>query len=235
MNKKIPIISLAGVAVAQAAVFSSGELDFGVHFEDGEIEVEAHVVSGVVDGVQTDDVEFEASDIKVLVSADRQFTATPALSVSGAAAGEPLWILPQSQITGVPYVALASEELTPGDWDTAITFSLGSVTSPSGNGTFSMWANDALGSPVFHFSSSNSGGTNDDNNFLSSFSHDHVNWGFTEPGEWLVELSVSGTPAGAPSPVSTSEMLSFNVIPEPATSLLAGLSALCVVVRRSRK
>jgi surface-anchored protein len=130
---------------------------------------------------------------------------------------------------------LASEELTPGDWDTAITFTLGSVTSPSGNGTFSMWANDGLGIPTFHFSSTNPGETNDNNNFLSNFSHDHVNWGFTEPGEWLVELTASGTPAGAGSPVSATETLSFSVIPEPSTSLLAGLSVLGLVVRRKRK
>ena len=235
MKKTIPIMILAGAAVTQAAVFSSGELDFGVHFEGGELELEGHVVSGIVDGVQTDDVEFEVSELQVLVGADRRFAATPALAVSGAAAGEPLWVLPQSQVAGVPYVALASEELTAGDWDTAITFTLGSVTSPSGNGTFSMWSNDALGSPLFHFSSTNSGGTNDSNNFVSNFSHDHVNWGFTEPGQWLVELTASGTPTGALTTVSATETLSFNVIPEPATSLLSGLSALCLVRRRNRK
>lgn len=235
MKKKILLMSLAGVAAGQAALFSSGELDFGVHFEGGELEIEAHVVSGVLDGVQTDDEEFEASEIQVLVRADRQFVATPALAVSGAAAGDPLWILPQSQVAGVPYVALASEELTAGDWATAITFSLGSVTSPSGSGTFSMWNSDPVGNPLFHFSSSDPGATNDQNKFLSNFSHDHVNWGFTEPGEWLIELTASGTPAGAQSPVSATATLSFSVIPEPSTSLLAGLSILCLAGRRSRK
>ena len=234
MKKTIPLISLAGMAVSHAAVFSAGELDFGVHFEGGELELEAHVVSGVVDGAQTDDVEFEASELQVLVGADREFAANANLTAAGVAAGESLWILPQSQVVGVPYVALASEELTAGDWDTAITFTLGNVTSPSGNGTFLMWANDGLGTPTFHFSSSDPGATNDNNNFLSNFSHDHVNWGFTEPGEWLVELTASGTPAGAGAPVSATETLSFSVIPEPSTSLLAGLSLLGLVARRKR-
>ena len=233
MKKTISLITLAGLTATHAAVFSSGELDFGVIIEDGELELEAHVVSGVVDGIQTDDVEFEASSLQVLAAADRQFSSLSDLPAAGVTTGDPLWILPQSQVAGVPYVALASEELTAGDWSTAITFTLGTVTSPSGAGTFSMWTTDGLGDPTFYFSSTNAGATSANNQFVSNFSHDHVNWGFTQPGEWLVELSASGT-HNTLGEISATETLSFTVIPEPSSSLLIALSILGFVTRRKR-
>jgi len=234
MKKLIPLISLAGVAVSQAAVFSSGELDFGVIIEGGELELEGHVVSGVVDGVQTDDVEFEVGDLEVLAGADRMITVQSGLPAAGVNTGDSLWILPQSQIVGVPYVALASEELTASDWSTFITFTLGSVTSPSGSGTFSMWSNDGLGNPTFYFSSTNAGATDDNNQFESAFSHDHVNWGFTEEGDWSVEITASGT-HNTLGDLSATETISFTVVPEPSTALLAGISALGLIARRKRK
>lgn len=234
MKKMVSFLTLASITATQAAVFSSGELDFGVILEGGELELEAHVVSGVVNGVQTDDVEFEVSSLTVLAGADRQFSAMANLPAAGVMTGDSLWILPQSQVAGVPYVALASEELTAGDWSTSITFSLGTVTSPTGTGTFSMWTNDGLGNPTFYFSSADAAATDDNNQFVSSFSHDHVNWGFNEPGEWLVELTAAGThnTLGA---LTATETLSFRVIPEPSTSLLASLSILGLIARRKRQ
>lgn len=233
MKKTVSILTFAGITATQAALFSSGELDFGVILEGGELELEAHVVSGVVDGVQTDDVEFAVSSITVLAGANREFSSAVNRPAAGIMAGDSLWILPQSQVAGVPYVALASEELTASDWSTPITFTLGSVTSPTGSGTFSMWTNDGLGEPTFYFSSTNAAATNNNNQFFSSFTHDHVNWGFTEPGDWLVELTATGThnTLGA---LSATETLSFSVIPEPSTSLLAGLSVLGLIARRKR-
>lgn len=233
MKKTIPLITLAGMTISQAAIFSSGELDFGVILEGGELELEAHVVSGIVDDTQTDDVEFEVSQIQVLTGADREFTADASHVPAGFVSGSSLWILPQSEVVGVPFVALASEELTPSDWSSAITFTLGTVTSPSGNGTFAMWTFDALDNPTFHFSSSEPTATDNNNQFVSNFSHDHVNWGFDEAGTWSIELTASGNLADS-SLVSTTETLTFIVIPEPSTALLAGISLLGFAARRRR-
>jgi len=236
MKKTISLMSLAGVAAAQAAVFTSGELDFGVIVEGGELHLEGHVVSGVVDGNPTFDVEFEAGDLDVIAGADREFIASTASTAAGVGIGDSIWILPQSQVVGVPYVALASEELTPGDWNTPITFSLGTVTSPSGSGTFSMWATTG-GLPsvdTYYFSSTDPGATDNNNQFVSNFSHDHVNWGFTEPGVWSVEVSAAGT-HGTLGELRATETLTFTVIPEPSTSLLVGFSTLGLLIRRKRK
>lgn len=230
----MPLLALAGIGTAPAALFTAGELDFGVKLHDGEFEFEAHVHDGVVGGVSVPEAEYELADLTVLAGADREMTVSTDLPAAGVLTGDPLWILPQSQVAGVPYVALASEELTAGDWTTAITFTLGTVTSPSGSGTFSMWTTDGLGAATFYFSSSDPGATNNANQFVSDFGHSHVNWSFTEPGDWQVELTAAGTHVTL-GDQTTTDTLNFSVIPEPSSSLLISLAALGAAVRRRSK
>ncbi|MGD1979630.1 MAG: choice-of-anchor M domain-containing protein [Akkermansiaceae bacterium] len=231
MKKIVPLLALAGVGSSQAVLFTAGELDFGVILEGSDFELEAHDVDN--------DIEYEVADITVLTGADREFTATTDLPGAGVTTGDSLWILPQENVVGVPYVALASEELLDIgngalDWSTNITFTLGTVTSPSGSGTFSVWSTDGLGINTFIFSSTNPGATANNNNFESSFGHDHVNWGFTEPGVWSVDLTASGTHVTL-GELTTTETLTFNVIPEPSTGLMALLSVVGLSMVRRRK
>lgn len=230
----LSLLALAGVAPAHAALFTSGELDFGVKLHDGEFEFEAHVHDGIIDGVEVEEGEFELSGLTVLAGADREVAAPGNLPAAGVLAGESLWILPQSQVTGVPYVALASEELIGSEWTTPITFTLGTVTSPTGGGTFSMWTTDGLGTPTFFFSSADASATDDNNQFVSNFGHNHVNWGFTEPGLWQVELVATGT-HGTLGELSATDTLNFSVIPEPSSTLLLSLAGMGLAVHRRRK
>ena len=233
MKTTVTLLSACALSSASAAVFSSGELDFGVILENNALEIEAHVVSGIVDGNQTTDVEMETEDLQVLAGMDRRFAAPAGFAAAGVSQGESLWILPQSEVAGVPYVALASEELTAADWSSSITFTLGSVTSPSGNGTFSMWESGSVGGQTFHFSSTNAGATANNNSYVSNFSHNHVNWGFSEPGEWTVELQAAGTHSTL-GMLQTSSNLRFSVVPEPSSALLFGISILGVFGRRRK-
>jgi len=231
MKKIVPLLALAGVGSSQAVLFTAGELDFGVILEGSDFELEAHDVDN--------DIEYEVADITVLTGADREFTAATDLPGAGVTTGDSLWILPQENVAGVPFVALASEELLDIgngalDWSTNITFTLGTVTSPSGSGTFSVWSTDGLGINTFIFSSTNPGATANNNNFESSFGHDHVNWGFTEPGVWSVDLTASGTHVTL-GELTTTETLTFNVIPEPSTGLMALLSVVGLSMVRRRK
>jgi surface-anchored protein len=231
MKKIVPLLAIAGVGSSQAVLFTAGELDFGVILEGSDFELEAHDVDN--------DIEYEVSEITVLAGADREFTVTSDLPGAGVVTGESLWILPQENVPGVPFVALASEELLDigggaSDWSTNITFTLGSVTSPSGSGTFSVWTTDGLGANTFIFSSTNPGATDNGNAFESTFGHDHVNWGFTEPGDWSVELTASGT-HNTFGPLSATETLTFSVIPEPSTGMMALLSVVGLSLVRRRK
>lgn len=241
MKKIVPLLTLAGLHSARAALFSSGELDFGVILDEetGDFELEAHVVNGVVDGVSTVDVEFEVSNLTVLAGPGLEISAPTNLPAAGVAAGESLWILPQSNVPGVPYVALASEELLDvgngaTDWTTNITFTLGSVTSPSGTGIFSLWTTDGLGGNTFFFSSTEPSLTEKSNQLESLFGHDHFSWGFNEPGMWSVELTAAGNHVTF-GDLRATETLTFNVIPEPSTSLMTHLSVLGISVVRRRK
>lgn len=233
-----PLLALAGLGSASGALFTAGELDFGVKLHDGEFEFEAHVHDGIIDGVEVEEGEFEVGGLVVLTGADREIAAPTDLPGAGVVTGQSLWILPQSQVVGVPFVALASEELLDigngaADWTTNITFTLGSVTSPSGSGTFSTWTTDGLGAATFIFSSTNPGETANNNAFESGFEHDHMNWGFTETGLWSVELTASGNHLTL-GEVSTTETLTFNVIPEPSTGIMALLSMVGLSLLRRR-
>jgi surface-anchored protein len=229
----MPLLALAGIGSAPAALFTAGELDFGVKLHDGEFEFEAHVHDGIIDGVEVEEGEFEVAGLTILAGADRRFSAPADLPAAGVLSGDPLWILPQANVPGVPFVALASEELASGDWITPITFTLGTVTSPSGAGTFSMWETDGLGNPTFFFSSTNPGDTDANNQFVSNFGHDHFNWGFSEQGDWQVELTATGT-HGTLGELSATDAVSFSVVPEPSSSLLLSLAALAAATRRRR-
>jgi len=76
---------------------------------------------------------------------------------------------------------------------------------------------------------------NGNNTLISSIpGHDHFNWGFTEAGNWLVEITASGT-HDTLGFMSDTQTFSFNVVPEPsAYAALFGLAALGLTCARRR-
>ena len=238
--------SLACTGSAQAMLFLRGELDFGAALETGGFEIEAHAVRGFFEDPMSmsgereitnmDGEVFEADEVSVSVPDILRTGVSSDIAAAGVSSGDNLWVLPQTENLNAPFVALASEELNPMDWSsTFITFTLDSVVSPSGNGTFSMWESGALpGDPVtFHFSSAGANLTaGGDNAFESAFGHNHVNWGFNEPGTWTVNITASGTRVGDTTPTTASAPLTFVVVPEPSSALLCGLGALSLLRRK---
>ena len=149
------------------------------------------------------------------------------------AAGATLHFVPQSNTAGLPYLGIATEELALGDWVGDITFTLGTVVSPSGSGHFSLWQNGFT--PSFFWSTNDVGGTvNADNTLdMAPEQHDHFNYGFSEEGLWSIDITVSGNHV-TDGLVSTTETFSFNVVPEPSSALLGTLGALGLLARRRR-
>jgi len=163
-----------------------------------------------------------------------QVAANPALYTGiGAGAGESYWVLPATNQVGVPFLGIATEELSGPDWVGAITFTLGTVTSPTGAGDFSLWNFDINGLPEFFFSTNSPASTPGNNVYApAQIGHDHFNWGFTEPGDWDIELTVAGEHV-TDGPLSSTRNFTFTVVPEPSSALLAVLGS-TVLLRRRR-
>jgi len=238
--KLIAPLLLALSSPAFSAVYSAGHGDIGIAYESGDFFFHYHLGStATLDGLPVgngpDGLEFEPSDITVTVplSTMRTMPNNAALITgTGVSAGASFWRLPQLEEAGVPFLGIATEELVAADWAGGITFSLGSVTSPSGNGNFSLWQTDEFGSPVFFYSTNSPGSTVASNVLTRPVgTHAHYNFGFSEPGTWVIELTVAGThvPDGA---LSSTRNFSFNVVPEPTSALLVSLGSLVLLRRR---
>jgi surface-anchored protein len=110
----------------------------------------------------------------------------------GVPEGAPFWYLPEIAALGRPWFGLASD---PGDlggvpverFGPSLTLAV-KVTPPPG-AHFSMWVSGPVGNALFLLSTVTGG----DETTLITGSHAHVNWGFTKPGTYLVETTVSGT------------------------------------------
>lgn len=110
----------------------------------------------------------------------------------GAAEGAPFWYLPEVAIEGRPWFGLASDPgalggVSPDDFEPELSLEM-RVEGPS-EGQLSAWVAGAVDDVDFRLSTSADRRTT----ALITGSHAHLNWGFTRPGEYLVEVTVSGT------------------------------------------
>lgn len=229
-NRHIHALLLAAAfaaPMARAALYTDGHADFGAAYEEGMFNFHFHAEGGTVDGVERDDEEFAISEVIVRASEESMLTLPIPFAPLGASIGDTVWVLPEVQNPALPFLGLATEELSMADWG-SITFTLGSVTSPSGSGNFALWQSGSFGETLLRMSTADPGA---DQVVLLPGSHSHYNWGFTEPGNWEIEITVSGTHA-TDGFVSSTETLNFQVIPEPSTALTGAIGVLGLLRRR---
>jgi surface-anchored protein len=174
--------------------------------------------AAVVDGVaQTAESEYSPGDLIVVV---------PELSVTTLSSINYYW-LPETELdasaNGTPFLGIGIEELVPGDWIGG-TVSL-KLVSISGPGAFLLWQDDGFGGANVFFDSAG------DTFTLAAGSHTHYNWGFTEKGTYGLELEISGNHIDD-GLQSASGLYTFQVIPEPTTTLLGAFGALALLRRR---
>lgn len=223
--------ALLAVPISHAAVYSEGHADLGVAYEDGVLDFHFHGEGAVIDGIEVDDREYTPGEI-VILGASTSMAILPEgfdIPALGKSVGDPVWVLPWTQEDGLPFLGTASEELNPADWIGGITFTLGTVVSPSGSGEFALWRYGSFGNMMVDLSTV----TGQNSVTTITGSHDHFNWGFTEPGEWKIELTASGTHV-TDGFVSDTETFTFVIVPEPATSLLTALAVIGFTLRRRR-
>ena len=172
----------------------------------------------IIDGVrETDPSEYEPGDVTIVV---------PELSVTTLSSINYYW-LPETELdasaNGTPFLGIGIEELVPGDWiDGTVSLKLGSISGP---GDFLLWQDDGFGGANVFFDSAGDSFT------LAAGSHTHYNWGFTEKGTYELEFEISGDHV-VDDFQSASGLYTFQVIPEPTTTLLGAFGALALLRRR---
>jgi len=200
--------------------------DWGLHIHDEE-----------------NDAEYAPSEAWFFVDPAHATLTQPAgaqWSFIGQTPGEAIYVLPQGQQTGLPFLGFSSEEVGPGTFDSGFNHDprvnaagrwIGfTVTAVSGPGEFSLWQTTGFGSPVVWVSSAQGGLTADDTVYVQEGAHAHFNWGFTEPGSYSITFVASGYVGGE---LVSSEPARFTFsttpIPEPsAFAAVAGLGALAL-------
>ena len=119
---------------------------------------------------------------RITAPADLGFVATP---------GSPVWLIPSTQIAGVPWLGLNSqrEEIVTGTTG-PVQFTLDAVEGP---GRVAVFNAGALGSGVGEhvFDGPGTGYT------LGANTHAHQNWVFTAPGTYTLTITMRVTPNGA--------------------------------------
>ncbi|HCN29245.1 MAG TPA: hypothetical protein DIT64_10955 [Verrucomicrobiales bacterium] len=175
--------------------WTAGHGDIGLAYEGGELELHLHLHEDAVvnDAAQEADSEPPADQTVIVVSEAAQQVATAAIaSGAGVSEGGTVWILPTAPNAELPFLGFGTEELEPAEWESNLTFSLVSVSSPSGTGHFSVYQSDGLGGFDFVMSTALGGITEDDHFEMPAGTHDHSFVAFSEPGLWAVTLKASG-------------------------------------------
>jgi surface-anchored protein len=127
--------------------------------------------------------------------------------------GDPIWILPQSQNTSLPYLGLSAEDIPLGVFDGPLNFELIAVEGP---GNFFAWANSGAGQPpVVKFICTN-GVVSPQHNVMNPLtgSHEHYNWGFTSNGLYRVTFRATGQRIGESTNLIGRDVAwSFQILP----------------------
>ncbi len=216
------------------AAWTQGHGDIGIAYEDGW-DLHIHAEGAIIDGVEYLDDEFDPADVLIQIP-DFSSIARPAGAVwapTGVMPGASIWLLPQSEAPGVPFAGFGTEEIPLGEFvGDAISLSLISAVSPSGNGQFSLYRTDLFGTPTF-FMSTSDGIDTSDLLPLNADDHTHANLGFSEQGLWAVTFEASGTHA-TDGFVTGMETYYFNIVPEPAAAVMCLVGGIPLVIRRRR-
>jgi surface-anchored protein len=179
----------------------------------------------------------------------------PAFGFLGAPPSSPVWVLPQVRQPGVIWLGFATEELKSGTFapyfesDPRVN-AVGewiriSLVDARGPGQFSLWQTSPFGVPTDWMSTAEGGITAADAFFIGPEDEAHLNWGFTAPGLYEIDLQASAFLGQGMTDPTSSDVVTFTflvqlaggAVPEPASwGLLAlGAGGLALVLRPRRR
>jgi putative ABC transporter-associated repeat protein len=168
-------------ASAGQAVISDGHVDIGPRFvnQDWTVQVRDDTTHPAT-WRDLDDVVLQASDASVLEIPD-----DPAFDFLGAP-GERSWLLPQTQQPGILWPGWSTQDQRVATTiDGEVTWSLHDVQGP---GHFTLFLNADFGEPEVLFDSQQPYPQSTD---IEPDTHAHGNWAFSEPGSYLLDISMS--------------------------------------------
>jgi surface-anchored protein len=138
-------------------------------------------------------------------SARQLIPANPAFSFLGVA-GSSVWILPQGQEPGLPFLGVTSHVSSGIFTSNCVNMDLESVKGP---GHFMVYLVSGFGRPAVHVNSSD-GITSADRITANFGSHAHYAWAFSAPGTWQITFRLRATPAGGGAEtVSSPQTITF--------------------------
>jgi len=143
----------------------------------------------------------------------------PTFALLGAP-GAPVWILPQSHKEGLLDLGLGTEGIEAGVMlDDEVRLELSRFRGP---GEFFLYLVDGFGVPTVFFDTRDGIGATDVHTLMAG-SHVHMNWAFTQPGLYAVELQAraaltDGTPTSS-EPRTYFFLVTGTTNPAPALTL----------------
>lgn len=202
-----------GHADSQPPRFDLGHVDLALQYVPNDPEPLRIVVTDSDLGV------VHPATNAVLVAVEGARLELPADIPPLGQAGDPLWVLPQSQNPLILFVGLSAGGVPPGTFDGPLELRLVGCEGP---GSFFLWQSE-FGSLQFFMNTHDGVGPEDWFPELPG-GHSHANWGFTTNGVYRLTLVASGRRLGestnvqsAPTPVT------FHVEPLPPTPSPFGL------------
>ncbi len=226
-------------------IYISGHADLGVGFENNNLHLHLHAegVLGLFGGGTTAAGEYDPGDLIIGVPGPSISRPSGAQwNFLASSAGNPIWLLPQSSDPAKPFLGLGTEELLPANgWTTPLTWTFNSISTINGNSSqFSLWQNDAFGSPTVFASTLVPTGTG--NSWTQNpFSHDHFNIGFTQEGVYDVNFTITGTNATLNQSFNDTASFRFatgsaiSAVPEPSSMAFFGIATAGLTFFRMRR
>jgi surface-anchored protein len=127
-------------------------------------------------------------------------------------AGQPFWILPQSQNPNLLYLGVNAERVPDGVFTNSLTIQLKQFVGP---GYFMAW--QAVGPGQYNIRIDTRDGISASDNFTPLIgSHEHFNWGFSSTGVYCATFQVFGQRIGETTNIFSQESTYlFQVLPMP--------------------
>ena len=182
----VAVVLLYGTAAqAQTNVLSVGHTDLALDYASTKQTWDLHVHS------DTFDQDFAADAVVLQVKGEAKTTvpSDPRFNFLGNA-GDPIWILPQTQNEDLLYLGYGGDGIPAGVFvGDRVTVTLKSLSGP---GDFFSYRVDGFGNPTVLFNTRDGVDTNDVTT-VQSGGDAHLNWAFTTAGTYTATIEASGT------------------------------------------